>query len=176
VPGARLQRDAGAERHDLKRTARTSLKSFFIYVGMVGLPLLGLLSILRAGSALEAPRAFGGDWTVSMAAPAPADVSAAAVCALPGGSATLRVAQSGTRAELALHTVQGRHRLSGRIEDGRLTASGGEPGCARIQLALVPEDSGRIERMHGALSACAERACFATPIVAQRAARVEPPR
>ena len=139
---------------------------------MVGLPLLGLLGILRAGARLDAPRSFSGEWTIT----AESDAASADPCALWGGPLRLHVAQSGTRAELTLATADGSRALAGRIEGDRLTASGavGIDGCARIQLALVPVDSGRIRAMRGALGGCAARECEATPIVVERDA--PPPR
>lgn len=68
------------------------MRPALLYLVLVGLPLLGVLGILRAGSGLAAPPSFGGAWAL-----APASYPDG--CTPP---AELRVAQSGRRAEVAL--------------------------------------------------------------------------
>jgi hypothetical protein len=65
----------------------------------VGLPLLGLLGILDAGRAIQAPPSIGGEWTL--------EVDPAAHCASPPGSIlrqlAFNISQSGTQALVTLN-------------------------------------------------------------------------
>jgi hypothetical protein len=44
------------------------LRTMVLYVGLVGVPLAGLVGVLRAGVGLAAPPAIGGAWVVEVGA------------------------------------------------------------------------------------------------------------
>ena len=81
------------------------MKTLLLYLALVGLPLLGVSGILRAGSGLVAPPSFGGTWALATA-------DAPGGCARPAGP--LRVTQSGRRAQVTLGAV-----AAGADVDGR---------------------------------------------------------
>ena len=95
------------------------LKSLLLYAVLVGVPFVGLLAILRAGSRLHAPPYVGGAWTVAPgAAPHPA-------CAAPLEElrrAGMQVSQSGVHLDVAVR-LEREERLPGRLEDGAVRAA-----------------------------------------------------
>jgi hypothetical protein len=95
---------------------------------MVGVPVLGLLGILRAGRSIQAPLSVAGEWAI--------EADPTANCANPPGSLQRQLAwtisQSGTQATITLHDGYGT-RLDAGIDGPTLTA--GSPGgtvAARI--------------------------------------------
>ena len=86
------------------------MKTALLYLALVGLPVLGVLAILRAGQRLDPPVAFGGMWRVEMAV---AD-STPRTCRPP--AALLHVEQSGERARVRL----GAGSAVGEVTGGRL--------------------------------------------------------
>lgn len=105
------------------------MKSLLLYLGLVGLPLAGLLGILHLGSRLEAPPAVGGAWAVT----------AAPGAALPD---TLHLSQSGVH----LSVTAGGARLGGRIGGHAVSAASaaGEEACAASLEARVDTAAGRM--------------------------------
>jgi hypothetical protein len=81
------------------------MKTVLLYLGLVGLPLLGVLGILQVGRGLTAPPAFGGTWRLAAAASEDG-------CTLP--AAPLHVAQSGWRAQVALGATAVQADVDGR--------------------------------------------------------------
>lgn len=90
------------------------MKSLFLYLLLVGLPVAGVLGILHVGRGLQAPPAVGGAWRIESASPS------------DGGSAAVIVlAQSGEHVEVA---VDGGPRLRGRVRgDSVLAYARAEP-------------------------------------------------
>lgn len=81
------------------------MKSLALYLLVVGLPLAGLVAVLRAGDHLGAPRSVGGRWKLD------ADVA---------GARALAIVQSGPRLEVTLGAAAG----SGTLEGDALRARG----------------------------------------------------
>jgi hypothetical protein len=139
---------------------RTHARSIAVYALLVGLPLVGLLGVLRKGHDLEAPPPVDGTWWVNVGAS----------CGLSGGE-RLEIVQSGQYVAVSLAD---REPLQGRFRDGVLRARGGAresfaPGCSEGQVELVlrlGEDAGRLEGT-GGIEGCS--ACPPRPISAVRA-------
>lgn len=94
------------------------MKAASIYVALVGLPIVLLVGLLRAGRALEAPPAVGGKWA--------------------GGGATVRIQQSGRYAEVQLvRPGAPPASLRGRVGQGELVVPvPAWPGCPGGDLHL----------------------------------------
>jgi len=98
-------------------------KLIFAYILLVGIPLLGLLAILRAGERLTPPRYLGGAWTLE------ADFTSLANQACRNLFSSLRqpflsISQSGPALDLTLNNSQ-RTTLPGTLENSSLTVGVG---------------------------------------------------
>lgn len=86
------------------------MRSFLQYLALVGLPLVGLLVILRYGEGLNAPASIGGYWVIE---PVRAEIEGS-VCPpldVPAHGADLSISQSGRYVEV-------------RVEDAGIMATG----------------------------------------------------
>lgn len=104
---------------------QSATRSLFTYLFLVGLPLAGLLGVLRAGRGLQAPPPVDGTWQTVAASP-----GAAALTPLVPPSAhpaQLEVHQSGTY----LSVDVGPHHMSGRLRGDSLVAHSGATGARR---------------------------------------------
>ena len=104
------------------------------YVPMVGIPLIGVLLVLRAGEGLSAPRAIHGTWRVrSMSVPAGAGHCLAGITS--DSMHTLVVSQSGPDATVAVRSADASSwgsaaiGIAGDAATGAL-AGGAAAGCA----------------------------------------------
>jgi hypothetical protein len=103
----------------------------FTYLLFVGVPLLGLVGILRAGRGLSAPVAISGDWSLQAdASPLASDSCGAEWTQL--AQPALSISQSGTEIVVTLNSIDGHPiTLTGTIQEGRLHAAGAPAGyCA----------------------------------------------
>jgi hypothetical protein len=103
----------------------------FTYLSFVGVPLLGLVGILRAGRGLSAPVAISGDWSLQAdAAPLASDFCGAEWIQL--AQPALSISQSGTEIAVTLNSIDGHPiTLTGTIHEDRLHAAGAPAGnCA----------------------------------------------
>ena len=107
----------------------------FGYVIFVGVPLLILIGVLRAGSNLSAPPALSGEWTIELRA----DKCAGALTA--ASQPTLRIYQTGADLLIAFNAPRNTT-LAGQIADGRISAVSSQPGCGTA-LRLEAEVSGK---------------------------------
>ena len=121
---------------------RGRLKPFLTYALMVGLPTLGVLGVLHAGSGLRAPYAVGGEWKVT---------------AGPLVDSAFVMQQSGEHVSLVLHGS----RLAGRLRrdtlelssDGTLASHASVCGPERgTTLRALVDASVHPRRMRGALT------------------------
>ncbi len=113
------------------------MKSALLYLVLVGLPVLGVVGILRLGESIEPPPSVGGVWRVA----------GGASCAVPEGA--FEIEQSG----VFLHVLfPGRPAVPARLRAGAFAGAGGArariaPGCAsepvRIEARTVA--AGRLE-------------------------------
>jgi hypothetical protein len=107
------------------------VRSFASYLLIVIPPLCGLLAILRLGQAIEPPRSIGGSWVLD-----PATHAHCASLSFFESSATLQVAQSGPRAELAFADAA-QTTLALRIDADRVVGEGvdrASPACGALAL------------------------------------------
>ena len=132
------------------------MKPLLLYLALVGVPVAGLLGILHAGSALQAPPAIGGEWVMDTGAPGPA----------PGER--LDLTQSGVYVSVLLAGS----RLHGRLRGDTLVAersaeTDGRGGCdprgAAVLRATVREG-----RMQGVLEPAGGPECAPLAFTAVR--------
>jgi hypothetical protein len=150
------------------------VKAVLLYLLLVGLPVLGVVGILRLGSRLEAPADIGGSWRAAYA-PA-AQLVPPCVELAPEGPA-FDVTQSGLHAGVTLNDPS-RTRLDARLRGARLWASAerlpllgtARAACpdAPLELAaeLVPD--GRESQLVGQLWAGGCAACAPVSFRAER--------
>lgn len=151
------------------------MRSILLYLAMVGLPLLGLLAILEAGERIVPPRSIGGAWRLEE----PLD-PAALPCGetgRAGGTAELRVSQSGPRAEVGLGHPLPRV-IPVTLRGDTLAGAAAFPPHARCSAAGVVFRA-RLEpdrdRMRGTLSWTGCAACPSVGFVAERPAAPREP-
>lgn len=109
------------------------------YLLFVGIPLLILIGVLRAGADLSAPPAVSGDWTIE---PAPNK------CAGPfadAGQTALSIYQTGSDVLIAFNDPR-KTTLAGKVEGGRVAAVSNTTNCGsalRLEAALAGEPGHR---------------------------------
>lgn len=113
------------------------MRHLLSYLALVGIPLLGLLGVLRLGEHLRAPAAVHGAYTLTLAAPG--DPCLAGNFARDG--ARIVIAQSGPIVQVRLGGPAGLE-LRGRTDAGTLRASGPLPhrrptGCVADSVAFA---------------------------------------
>lgn len=144
------------------------MRSTVVYVLMVGTPLLALFGILEAGKQVVPPRSIGGEWTIDgFPAGAPACLQRTADEPL-----TLRIAQSGMRAELSLR-ARGRASVafSAHVDADSLRArssNASRAGCDELALSARLEGAGAVTQIVGTLVAGTCPSCSTHPFVARR--------
>jgi hypothetical protein len=146
------------------------------YILLVGLPLLGLASVLRTGRALSAPISVDGVWKFGMdGADLPAGRCSRSLASLQDSLVT--ISQSGKGLTLSLDNGS-RAAGSGVIEGTALNAafplsavSANEPGCGAASvftLAATIDPKSEPRSMLGTISV---DGCASCPSVKYRAAR-----
>jgi|GEM_PF-2719768 len=148
------------------------MKTILVYMVLVGVPLLGLLGILRAGERMVPPRHVGGAWEI-------ADSSATGLQSLcpglgfPGMGAAIDVSQSGTRARVVLNDSLATP-LDARIEGLMLTArperEAGAYAGRELRLAAALDTLADPMALRGTVSVAGCDACPTVPFHAVRAA------
>ena len=157
-----------------------TMRHLLSYLLFVGIPLAGLLGVLKAGQGMAAPRAVHGAWAVQPMA------AAGRVCVrylLSGGDSTLSITQSGRQ----LSGTLGPDRevsLQGRLTGDELVLEGViQPGDTLRWVGCAPGDTLRLEARLSAVgqfrrlearlwsSSCAE--CGAVGFAAVRPQRYE---
>lgn len=151
---------------------RHLIKTTVIYLALVAPPFLGLVGIIEVGRGIAAPRAIGGDWQLDDAS----RQAAATPChgLVFDKQATLKVSQSGLRAEVAF-ADQAKTVMHVQIADQHITGSGrahGAAGCDRpLSLDARVEKSGEKAEIVGTLE---RRGCSGCPVAHLRAGRKTP--
>lgn len=107
------------------------MKHFLLYLTLVGVPLLGLLGILRIGETLDVPASIGGIWSVDSSMAQGVQRSCTPI-ELPSARAEMTVIQSG-RYVLIRFNDSARTTLSGRFHARKLTARHVLPSEAQIE-------------------------------------------
>lgn len=109
------------------------MRSILVYLVLVGLPVLGVAAVLRAGRELRAAPFVGGRWRVELL-PDPA-------CGVPSSdSAHLEIVQTGRRVELVVDGPAAT-RLHGQADGRTIRAAQGDS----IHLHATVADAGAIE-------------------------------
>lgn len=146
--------------------ARSVLKSLAIYLFLVGVPVVGLAAILRAGVRLHAPPAIAGEWRVEGTE--------------PGSARTLVISQSGQHVEVEIASYSLRGLFSGdtltaerRIS--RLISPGSCFRATDVRLRARIDTAARPMRLRGVLQANAP-GCAPVPVTALRAGAAAPGR
>jgi hypothetical protein len=110
-----------------------------LYAAFVGVPLLGLLGVLRAGRGLEAPQSVGGSWKLDSGG----RLAGAIACgqAEDEDPITLRIGQSGPHIRLELHDTKN-YLFTGKLDGKSVTAetpsSGKDSSPMRIHADVDP--------------------------------------
>jgi hypothetical protein len=120
------------------------MKSTLLYLALVGIPILILIAIVRAGERITPPPYVGGEWLVERPDPqaAPGCLPAPA----PGRPLRLIVEQSGTVVELSFRSIP-RANVSARMREGliRTEPMPGRPPCTHGHvLEARPEGMDRL--------------------------------
>jgi hypothetical protein len=152
------------------------MRAILLYILLVGIPVLGVVGILRLGQGLRPPTSVGGTWVVEIGRPA---VEAPSCIAEHLGShhLVLSISQSGTH---LLVTLSGEKRttLEGEIKDGSITAgshrrlgAGAEaPGedVAAIGFHATVDRREKTDRLLGMLTFSESMTRAAAPFIAMR--------
>ena len=130
------------------------MRSILTYLFLVGIPLAGLIGILRLGEQLEAPRAVAGTWMAvergSLEAWDAGCRRAAETDDGDLGPSEVRIEQSGARIEISWSAVRAREfhaTLRGDSIEGELALQGGH-GCPGGELTLSGDVRQVNERDH----------------------------
>jgi hypothetical protein len=96
------------------------MRAVLLYVVLVGLPVLGILGLLRVGQTLSAPISLAGTWNAKLDLPKRTD-SQMEDPSIARAEAVLSIAQSGSR--LSFTFDDRKTVLVGNIEDMRIEAA-----------------------------------------------------
>jgi len=125
------------------------MKSVLNYLILVGLPVCGVLLILRAGQSLKAPSSIGGAWAVEVSAPLGCGASA-----MGSEPPVLIIAQSGPHLNLTLNSNPPTI-LSGVIEAAQVTASqteGASQSAAPVYLEATLDSQAVPDQLSGQIT------------------------
>ncbi|MDR0787331.1 MAG: hypothetical protein LBG44_05640 [Gemmatimonadota bacterium] len=132
------------------------MKSFGLYVLLVGLPFLALIGILHIGQRLVPPRSIGGSWELLISSSGSTALLGPCSGLAPAGTSQMRLSQSGPHAEVTLAgnpPIRLALLLSGNSVHATGSSTGKSPseGC---ELTLNGEIFGPMgqERMEGRIS------------------------
>ena len=135
------------------------MRSIITYLFLVGIPLAGLIGILRLGERLDAPRPIAGRW-IAVEGPSNEEWDSGCRTAADAdeavrGPSDVRIAQSGARVDVtwsAVHAEDFRLTLRGDSLEGKLALESGNdcPGGELMLRAVVREVEGR-DRITGEL-------------------------
>ena len=109
------------------------LKIFFGYIGMLGVTLIGLMGVLRLGSAIEAPASVKGTWEFRVSG----SETAFQCAGLTGWvrNPELQISQSGP--DLSIHLNNASEiTLTGKVQDLVITAAIENPKIENTQMML----------------------------------------
>jgi hypothetical protein len=97
------------------------MKSVLLYLVLVGLPVLGILGLLRVGQTLSAPISLAGTWTAQLSLP-DLDSSTGGPGRHPSQPMVLTITQSGSHVVLMFDDDQ-RTTLVGKIQGATIDAA-----------------------------------------------------
>lgn len=152
-------------------------KLVVVYLFLVGIPLLGLLAILRAGESLTPPQSVGGSWKLE-ADFSPLANKACRDLLLNVKQPFLSISQSGPSVVLTLNNPE-RTTLPGTLQNSSISAGVGpttdpahdsadciDPHAIRLRAEIAREAGDRI--LIGTLSIAGCPGCAPVPFRAQR--------
>ena len=150
--------------------SRTSRNFVVAYIFLVGLPLLGLVGILRSGRHLHAPISVDGSWKIEATSKAPQTNSCAAVSTFV--SSPFAISQSGR--SLVVTFGNNKAVVPGSLDDKSVkTAVPGESdsssgGCGTAILTAVVDSNAEPKSMNGQLSFLGCQSCAPVRFTAVR--------
>jgi hypothetical protein len=97
------------------------MRSVLLYLVLVGMPVLGILGLLRVGQKLSAPISLAGPWNAQLSLPSQPDSAAGDSLSDPG-PILLNISQSGPNLFLAFDDDQ-KTTLVGKVQDTTIDAS-----------------------------------------------------
>lgn len=143
----------------------SATRSLLTYVFLVGLPLAGLLGVLRAGRAIQAPPPVDGTWrTIAAGADPRGPAALVPVVARRVDPTQLEVHQSGTYLSLDIGAIH----LSGRLRGDSLVAhtvapdarvDGNPCGHTEMELHAALDRAADPDRLTAVLSEPGRPAC-----------------
>jgi hypothetical protein len=107
------------------------VKLFLLYITLVGVPLVGLLGILRVGETLDVPVSIGGIWSVDASTAQGVQRSCTPI-ELPHERPEMTVFQSGRHVQLQFNDIA-RTSLTGRLHARTLTVRQVLPSEAKVE-------------------------------------------
>lgn len=143
-------------------------RTVLLYLGLVGIPALGVAAILRAGRSITPPISVGGRWAI--------EADAAAATALPdlakgadGSAPALVIVQSGVRLAMTLGP-SGLATSTARLDGNRLTAALAKGGTAQLALDGTVTKASGSPRLTGELRRLDCSSCPGVDFSAERVA------
>jgi hypothetical protein len=134
--------------------SRTSRNFVVAYIFLVGLPLLGLVGVLRSGRHLVAPISVDGSWRFDADAKSDGEIACGSVSTLL--NSPLVISQSGRKLEVSF---KGTAVAPGLLEDKNLkwsmpvgSESNGACGSGSVTVAAVVDPKSEPRSMTGQLS------------------------
>lgn len=152
-----------------ERAPRHWRRTAILYLGLVGLPALGVGVIIRTGRDLTPPISVGGRWAVSAAPAAGADIPELASPPGTPGQHPLVIVQSGVRLDVSL----GEHGLAtptGHLDGDHLQATLATGGEAKVALSATVTRDGVERQLAGELRRVDCESCPPVPFTAARTA------
>lgn len=135
----------------MTRISRTNRNFAIAYVLLVGVPLLGLAGVLKAGHALTAPISVGGAWTL--------ETSPATSFGQTLRNSVLTISQSGSELVVSLNngwTTTGAGTLAGDVIDAAMplpAAVAGPCGSdATLAVKAMVDSKAEPRTLHGTIS------------------------
>lgn len=96
------------------------MRAVFLYLVLVGFPVLGILGLLRVGQTLSAPSSLAGRWNAQLGVPTSL-VSSAGDPLIHPGATILSITQSGPQVLLTFDDIQ-KQPLIGTVQDSVIYA------------------------------------------------------
>ena len=96
------------------------MRAILLYVILVGVPVLGIVGLLRVGQRVSAPISLAGKWSAQLTPPNPQDLAGNNSLLRPGPT-NLKISQSGTHLLLSFEDEQNTT-LVGNIQDETINA------------------------------------------------------
>lgn len=110
------------------------MKAALHYLVLVGIPIVGVLGLLRLGSNLEPPISVGGEWYLALTNSTQVEASCAGLLDA-NVQPVLTVSQSGPHLVLELNTAE-KIRFKGTLNESTITTAQNEPETVVFQVTI----------------------------------------